>query len=172
MLLRDRGMKMKANRLVQLALLATIALTIFVVELRIPNPMPIPGVKLGLANIVTVYAVYYYRAKEVLLIVLTRIILGAMFSGQIMSLLYSLSGAMLCLAGMLLLRRVIPEKYLWVSSILGAVLHNIGQISTAMLVLRSPAVLAYFPILLVSGCLAGAFTGLCAKTIVGRKLRA
>lgn len=163
---------MKANRLVQLALLATIALTIFVVELRIPNPMPIPGVKLGLANIVTVYAVYYYRAKEVLLIVLTRIILGAMFSGQIMSLLYSLSGAMLCLAGMLLLRRVIPEKYLWVSSILGAVLHNIGQISTAMLVLRSPAVLAYFPILLVSGCLAGAFTGLCARIIVGRKVRA
>jgi len=158
-------MKMKANRLVQLALLATIALTIFVVELRIPNPMPIPGVKLGLANIVTVYAVYYYRAKEVLLIVLTRIILGAMFSGQIMSLLYSLSGAMLCLAGMLLLRRVIPEKYLWVSSILGAVLHNIGQISAAMIVLRSPAVLAYFPILLVSGCLAGAFTGLCAKTL-------
>lgn len=162
---------MKATRLVQLALLATIALTIFIVELRIPSPMPIPGVKLGFANIVTVYAVYHYRAKEVLLIVLTRIILGAIFSGQIMALLYSLSGGMLCLAGMSLLRRVIPEKHLWVSSILGAVLHNIGQISIAMLVLQSTAVLAYFPILLVSGCLAGAFTGLCAKNIITRKFR-
>lgn len=64
---------MKTRRLVELSLLAAIALTIFMVELRIPNLSPVPGVKLGLANIITVYAVYHYRAGEVLLLVLTRI---------------------------------------------------------------------------------------------------
>lgn len=161
---------MKTRRLVELSLLAAIALTIFMVELRIPNLAPVPGVKLGLANIITVYAVYHYRAGEVLLLVLTRIVLGTMFSGQMMSLLYSLAGGLLCLGGMLLLRRVIPKTHLWIGSVLGAVLHNLGQIAVAMLVMRTAAVFAYFPILLVSGCIAGIFTGLSAQTIVHRKL--
>lgn len=161
---------MRTKKLTELALMATIALTIFLVELRIPNPVPIPGVKLGLANIVTVYAVYRYRPSEVLLLVLTRIILGAVFSGNLMALLYSLSGGLLCLAGVLLLCRVIPEELLWTVSILGAVLHNIGQIGTAILVTGTPGVVAYLPFLLVSGCCAGAFTGLCAQFLIKRKI--
>ena len=161
---------MKTKKLTELALLATIALTIFLVELRIPNPVPIPGVKLGLANIGTVYAVYRYRPGEVLLLVLTRIILGAVFSGNLMALLYSLSGGLLCLAGVLLLCRVIPEELLWTVSILGAVLHNIGQIGAAILVTGTPGVVAYLPFLLVSGCCAGAFTGLCAQFLITRKI--
>lgn len=161
---------MKTKKLTELALLATIALTIFLVELRIPNPVPISGVKLGLANIVTVYAVYHYRPGEVLLLVLTRIILGAVFSGNLMALLYSLSGGLLCLAGVLLLCRVIPEELLWTVSILGAVLHNIGQIGAAILVTGTPGVVAYLPLLLVSGCCAGAFTGLCAQFLIKRKI--
>lgn len=66
---------MRAKKLTELALLTIVALIIFVVELRIPDSVPIPGVKLGLANIITVYAVYHYRAKEVFLIVLVRILL-------------------------------------------------------------------------------------------------
>ena len=97
------------------------------------------------------------------MVLLVRILLGAVFSGNLMALLYSFSGGCLCLAGMLALRHVIPERTLWFSSMLGAVLHNIGQLSAAMLVTRTAAVFAYFPLLLVSGCLAGAFTGLCAQ---------
>ena len=160
---------MKTKRLTELALLATIALTIFMVERQIPNPIPFPGVKLGLANIVTVYAVYRYRPKEVLLLVMTRIILGAIFGGNMMALLYSAAGGLLCLAGMITLHHMIPERTLWVSSILGAVLHNIGQITVAVLVAGSPGILMYFPFLLVSGCCAGAFTGLCAQFLVRRK---
>ena len=159
---------MRTKKLTELALLATIALTIFLVELRIPNPIPIPGVKLGLANIVTVYAVYRYRPGEVLLLVLTRIILGAVFGGNLMALLYSLSGGLLCLAGVLLLCRVIPAELLWTVSILGAVLHNIGQIGAALLITGTPGIVAYLPFLLVSGCCAGAFTGLCAQLLVNR----
>lgn len=70
---------MKTKQLTELALLTTVALIIFIVELRIPNLIPIPGVKLGLANVVTVYAVYHYRAKEVVMLVISRIFLGAIF---------------------------------------------------------------------------------------------
>lgn len=119
---------MKAKKITELALLSTIALTIFIVELRIPNLIPIPGVKLGLANIVTVYAVYRYSAKETFSIILTRILLGAFFSGNMMSLLYSAAGGMFCFVGML----------------------------------------SFLPFLMISGCLAGAFTGGCAQMILNR----
>ena len=151
----------------QLALLTALALIIFVVELQIPNPFPIPGVKLGLANIITVYAVYHYRAREVFLVVLIRILLGTVFSGNMAAMLYSLAGGMLCLVGMLPLKRLLSEKYLWVLSVLGAVFHNIGQIAAACLI-AGWGVLAYLPFLLVSGCLAGAFTGVCAQLVVRR----
>ena len=159
---------MNVKRITQLALLTTIALIIFIVELRIPNLVPIPGVKLGLANIVTVYAMYHCTAKETIMIVLARILLGSIFGGNISAIFYSMGGAMLCLAGMLLLSRVIGEKYLWICSILGAVLHNIGQIAVAVVMMKTTAVISYLPFLLVSGCIAGAFTGVCAQILIGR----
>lgn len=159
---------MKTRKLTELALLTALALIIFIVELRIPNPIPIPGVKLGLANIITVYAVYHYKAKEVFLIALVRILLGAIFGGSIMALLYSFAGGMLCLAGMLLLRRIIAEKYIWLCSVFGAVLHDIGQITVAILITGTLTLIAYLPFLLISGCAAGAFTGGCAQLVVKR----
>jgi heptaprenyl diphosphate synthase len=161
---------MNAKKLTEIALLTSVALVIFLVELRVPNPIPIPGVKLGLANIITVYAVYGYRAREVLLLVLARIFLGAIFGGNLMSLLYSFAGGMLCLVGMLALRKVIPEKCIWVCSVLGAVLHNIGQISVAILVTGTTVIIAYLPVLMVSGCIGGACTGACVQLIIKRKL--
>ncbi len=157
---------MNVKKLARLALLTAIALIIFVVEMRIPDLVPIPGVKLGLANIVTVYAIYHYSAKETSLIVLARILLGSIFGGNISAIIYSLSGAFLCLIGMIILRRVIDEKNIWICSILGAVLHNIGQTAAAIVVMKTTAVLSYLPFLLVSGCIAGAFTGICAQLLV------
>lgn len=157
---------MNVKRITQLALLTIIALIIFIIELRIPNLVPIPGVKLGLANIVTVYAMYHYTAKETMMIVLARILLGSIFGGNISAIFYSLGGALLCLVGMLLLRRVIDEKHIWICSILGAVLHNIGQIGAAVLMMKTTAVFFYLPFLLVSGCIAGAFTGACAQILI------
>lgn len=162
---------MKAKKLTELAMLTAVALIIFVVELQIPNPFPIPGVKLGLANIITVYAVYHYPAAKTLCIVLTRILLGSFFAGNMMGLLYSLSGGLLCLAGMLALRRILPQRHLWVCSVFGAVFHNIGQIAVACLV-AGWGMLWFFPFLLVSGCLAGAFTGGCAQLVMKRMMKA
>ena len=159
---------MNIRRLTELALLSSVALIIFVIELRIPNPFPIPGVKLGLANIVTVYSVFRYRPAETAMIVTVRLLLGAMFSGNPSALLYSAAGAVCCLLGMLALRHILPEKQLWLCSVIGAMLHNIGQITAAVILMRSPGVIAYLPLLLVTGSLAGAFTGLCAQLLLNR----
>ncbi len=161
-------MSPRVKKLTELSVLTALALIIFVVELQIPNPFPIPGIKLGLANIITVYAVYHYRAPEVAAMVTVRLLLGAVFSGNYLALIYSASGAYLCLIGMLLLRRVIDERALWMASVLGAVLHNTGQMLAALLLLQTRQILLYYPILLASGCLAGAFTGLCAQLVTKR----
>ncbi len=162
---------MSAKRLARLSVLTAVALIIFIVELQIPNPFPIPGIKLGLANIVTVYAVYRYRALEVAMMVGVRITLGSVFSGNIMALLYSACGSFLCLLGMLFLKRIIDEKHLWIASVFGALLHNTGQMAAALLVTQTTSLLLYYPFLVVSGCLAGAFTGLCAQAIMPRLRR-
>ena len=161
-------MSAKVRKLTELSVLSAVSLIIFVVELQIPNPFPIPGIKLGLANIITVYAVYHYRAVEVAAMVAVRLLLGAVFSGNFTALLYSASGAFLCLVGMLLLRRWIDEKHIWIASVFGALLHNTGQMAAALFVTRTPQLLLYYPFLLVSGCLAGAFTGLCAQIVTAR----
>lgn len=159
---------MKVKRLTELALLTALALIIFIIEIRLPDLVPVPGVKLGLANIITVFAVYHYKASETAMIVVCRVILGAFFGGSMLTLLYSFSGAMLCLAGMLLLKRVIPESQIWLCSVFGAVLHNIGQLGAACLV-AGPGMLAYLPVLVTAGCVAGAFTGGCAQLVLKRK---
>ena len=127
--------------------------------------------QLGLANIITVYAVYRYRAPEVAMMVGVRIVLGSVFSGNWMALLYSACGSFLCLLGMLLLRRLIDERHLWIGSVCGALLHNTGQMAAALLVTQTPSLLLYFPFLIVSGCLAGLFTGLCAQLLLPRLKR-
>ena len=157
---------MKTQKLAELSMLTAFAIIIFVLELQIPNLSPVPGVKLGLANIITVYAVYTHKGREVFLIVLVRVLLGAILSGQMTALLYSLSGSMLCLIAMLPMRRIIPESHIWMASVLGAVLHNAGQIAAAILETQTTGLIAYQPVLLVSGCIAGAFTGLCAQFVV------
>lgn len=159
---------MEIKRISQLAMLSATALIIFMVELQFPNIVPIPGVKPGLANIITVYTLFRYNPKETSLVVLTRILLGSLFSANPSSIIYSLSGAAFCLMGMLPLKKVIDENHIWLCSIIGAVLHNTGQISAAVIVMQTSAVTAYLPLLIVSGCISGALTGICAQIVVNR----
>lgn len=155
---------MDTKRLTKMALLTTIALIIFTVEAQIPVLVPIPGVKLGLANVVTVYAAFTMRPSETLMILVTRIVLGSMFAGNVLSMLYSLGGGLLCLAVTLLLTRVLTKDQIWVASVVGAVFHNLGQTLVAFLVMQTVVVVAYLPHLLVCGVITGLFTGLVAQT--------
>jgi heptaprenyl diphosphate synthase len=151
-----------------MAVLTAVALTIFVIELQIPTLVAVPGVKLGLANIITVYAMFTLGPADTLSILLVRIFLGSFFSGQMMSLIYSLSGGMLCYLVMLLLRKILSLKQIWVCSVLGSLAHNLGQITAAVLITKTPALVYYLPILMVSGVIAGTFTGLCAQFVTAR----
>lgn len=160
-------MNKPTRRLTTDALFTAVALTIFVIELNIPS-LGIPGVKLGLANIVTVAAAFLIGLWDAGAILLCRILLGGIFSGQVMALWYSLAGGTLCWLAMLPLCRILTKKQIWVSSVAGAVAHNIGQILVALFVTRTAAILYYLPLLMISGILAGLFTGTAAQFAVNR----
>ena len=167
----DRRDKHLPRRLTRMALLTAIALTIFMAEAQIPNPIPIPGIKLGLANIVTVYAMFVLGPADTLMILVARVFLGSVFSGQMMTFFYSLSGGLVCYAVMLLLRRVLTQKQIWVCSAIGGAAHNAGQLAAAILIARTPALVVYLPYLLPAGLAAGLFTGLCAQFLTARLSR-
>ncbi len=157
-----------AKRLTTLALLTAIALTIFLAEAQLPPLVPVPGVKLGLANIVTVYAVFALGPGDALLILCARVFLGAVFSGQMMTLLYSGAGGSLAWAVMVLLAKLLTRRQIWLCSPFAAVFHNLGQLLAAAAVMRTWAVLAYLPYLFLSGIITGLFTGLCAQFLLAR----
>ena len=157
-----------AKRLTRMGLLTSLALIIFMIEAQIPSLVPIPGVKLGLANIITVYAMFCLGPRDTLMILLTRIFLGSIFSGQMMTFFYSLSGGLLCFVVMLFMRKIVTEKQIWVCSVLGAIAHNIGQIIAAIIIAGTLGLIVYLPVLMISGIIAGTFTGLCAQFIIDR----
>lgn len=159
---------MSTKRLTRMAVLTAAALGIFIVELQLPTLTPIPGVKLGLANIITVYAMFTLGPADTACILIARILLGSMFAGQMMALFYSLAGGLLCYLVMLLMRRLFTPKQIWICSVFGAAAHNLGQITAAILISRTPALICYLPVLMVSGIIAGIFTGLCAQFVANR----
>lgn len=161
-------MRFTTKQLTTMALLTAIALAIHVAEAQIPPLVAIPGVKLGLANIITVYAAFSIGGGAAAMILIARILLGSMFGGGVVSLLYSLAGGVLCLLVTLLLRRMLTWKQIWVAGVMGAIVHNIGQILVAILVTGTPAIVSYLPVLLISGVITGTFTGFAAQFVVNR----
>jgi heptaprenyl diphosphate synthase len=162
----------KTKTLTRMALLTAIALIIFIIELRLPNLAPIPGVKLGLANIVTVYAMFRFTRRQTLMILTARILLGSIFAGNMMALLYSAAGGLLCFCVMALLKKRISVNNIWACSVIGAIAHNAGQMITAIAVTQTIETAVYFPVLVLSGCIAGAFTGVAAQLLVKAMIKA
>ena len=153
---------------VRLALLTTLSLLLFTVEGAFPPPVPIPGVKLGLANVVTVWALYHGTAAQTALVLASRVLLSALFSGGASALLFSACGGALCLLGMLPLRRVVPKKRMWLTSACGGMLHNIGQLGAAVFAAGSDALWSYLPFLLAAGLICGSLTGAAAAALSAR----
>ena len=142
-----------------------LAMILSYVESLIPSP-GIPGVKLGLANIVVIFALYKLGWKEAAGISLLRVFLVSLLFGHAASLMYSASGAVLSLAGMILLKRTDRLGCVAVS-VIGGVLHNLGQILMAWL-LMGPNVVYYLPVLVLSGTVAGVAIGAVSALIVKR----
>ena len=161
-------MKLHVRRLCLAAILTACALILFVVEAQFPSLTTIPGVKLGLSNIVTVFSLYTLGPALSLAILLARILLGALLTGQISAILYSLAGGLPAFALCALLQRCIPLKQLWVVSIFGAVMHNLGQLLAAVLITATPSLFYTFPFLCLAALFSGLLTGLCAQLLLLR----
>jgi len=155
--------------IVRCALFAGIALVIFAVEACIPVPVPIPGIKLGLANVVTLVAVYVFGKKQAFMILVVRILLGNLMMGQMMALIYSLAGGMLCYAVTVILKPCFNGKSIWALGTLGAIFHNIGQLACAYFMLGKGSIFYYGFILTGVACITGTFTGIAAQSIILHK---
>ncbi len=153
---------MKTKKLTTLALLTCVSLIIFVIESAIPPLVPIAGIKLGLANIITLAVLSNFTPRDAIMVTIARVTLATIFTGTAISFLYSLFGAVLSLLIMIFTHKLFFGKYLYLTSIFGAIAHNAGQIIAAVIMTSTPAVLVYFPVLMISGIVTGLFTGLCA----------
>lgn len=151
----------KAKKMVLLGILVALALALYVAERMIPIPiLPVPGVKLGLANIVTLVAIFMFSFQEVLLFVIVRTLLSSLFGGGLSGFMFSLSGGLLSMLVMYLLIRFAAH---WLSlpgiSVIGALFHNLGQLLVAAVIVKTFGILLYLPLLIASAGLTGLAVG-------------
>ena len=153
---------MQSNRIkkiVLLSLLTALALIIFTIESAIPPIVPIQGIKLGLANVITLFLVLNADKRSAFAVLIVRVVLASIFAGQAISMIYSLCGGLLALISICIADHILNSKPVWFISAVGACFHNIGQIGAAVILL-SWQVIYYLPFLMISGCITGVLTGL------------
>lgn len=158
---------MKINKLTFMALSIALAMVLSFVESQIPAFVAIPGIKVGLANIAVVFVLYKLGWKEAVVISLVRVAMVSLLFGSFASLFYSFAGAVLSLTGMVLMKKSGIFSQLAVS-VTGGVLHNVGQIAMASLLLGTDVIRYYLPFLIVSGTVAGIVVGLLAAALAKR----
>ncbi len=158
----------KTTKMVFIALIVAQALVLHVLEGMIPVPIGVPGAKLGLANIFTIISLYILGFKSTILVVVLRVALSTMFGGSLSSFLFSLSGGLLSLIAMTLVKNILKDKVSIIGvSGAGAVSHNIGQLLVASFIVGNLRVLLYLPVLTFIGIGTGIFIGVAANFIIG-----
>ena len=158
---------MKPKRVAFLGLCVALSMILSYFEGLVPPLIAIPGIKIGFANLVAVFMLYRVSSKETVAVSMIRVILVNVLFGTAMTLIFSLAGAACSLVGMILLKK--SEKFTPVAvSVVGGVLHNIGQILTAMILLETSQIIFYLPVLLISGTVAGVVIGIIAAVIAKR----
>lgn len=147
-----------------ISMLIAISMCIFIIEAQIPLPVPFPGVKAGLSNIIVLVTLILLGRREAFFVLVIRIILSYFVTGH--GMLYSLVGGVFAFFIMAVFIKPL-KNYIWVLSVFGAVSHNTGQIITAVF-LMGKAMLSYYPVLIISGIITGTFTGIIAQTVISR----
>ena len=150
-----------------LALTVSFALILSFIESRIPAFVAIPGIKVGLANIAVIFTLYKFGAKEAITVSVIRVLLVSTLFGTPVSLIYSISGAVLSLTSMILLKKLTPLTEVTVS-VSGGIMHNVGQIAAASFMLNTNVVIYYLPFLLLSGTIAGIAVGITSAILIKR----
>jgi len=160
---------MNVKKLTSLSIAVALAMILSFVESLIPPLVAVPGVKIGLSNIVTVFLLYSYGWREAGVVSFIRIVLSSILFGSFVSLLYSFSGALLSFLIMLALKKANLFSVIGVS-VAGGVFHNAGQIACACIVMENAAIASYLPPLIISGTVAGIAVGILAG-IISQKLK-
>ena len=160
-------MKIKPKSIALLGICAALAMVLSYVESFIPVSFAVPGIKLGLANIAVIFALYKLGAKEAVLVSLVRIVWIAILFGNVLTLAYSVAGAALSLTLMILLKRADRFSAVGVS-VVGGIMHNTGQILVAMLIMETAQIVYYLPVLCISGIAAGVAVGVVSALLVKR----
>ncbi len=152
---------MSTKQITYCGLMTALAVLMGYVEMLIPMPIPVPGVKLGLANVVIVITLYFMGSRTAFTLSMIRIVLSALLFAGFAGFLYSLAGGILSFLAMAALKKT---RLCGISgvSVAGAVCHNIGQLVTACLVVENSRLLSYLPVLLVSGVITGLLIGIVA----------
>ncbi|MFY9175134.1 MAG: Gx transporter family protein [Peptococcia bacterium] len=162
------------NNRVHYALLISLALVLSLVEKLFPlgGLVPLPGIKLGLANIVTMIALFYFGWQAAMLITVSRCLLSSMFYGGLITLALSLAGGILAISVMAILKRGHGKWFSLIGiGIGGAAAHNLGQIIMASLLMNSGAVFYYLAVLFVAALITGTLTGMITHVLLQRLLR-
>lgn len=157
---------MRSSKVAQYGLFAALAILMGYVEMLIPLPLLVPGMKLGLANVIIVIVLYHMDAKSAFFISLVRVLMSGLLFQGFAGLLYSLAGALLSLAIMTLLKKTGKVSITGVS-VMGGVFHNIGQIIVAAAVVENIKMAYYLPFLLVTGVVTGFVIGAVARLALG-----
>lgn len=158
---------METRKVVHMGMLIALAMILSFIESQIPAFVAIPGMKIGLANIAIVFALYTLDFRNALVVSLIRVVLSCLLFGSAVSLAYSLAGALISLTGMALLKKSGFFGVIGVS-VCGAVLHNLGQIGVAWLILKTQALVYYLPFLLFSAVAGGVVIGTVAAVVIKR----
>lgn len=158
----------KTRKMVLLSILISQALVLHVIERAIPVPIPVPGVKLGLANIISLFTIIIFGYRDTIIVVLLRTFLGSLFGGGLSSFLYSLVGGLLSASVMAFMYYKYKEIFsIPTISTVGAVFHNIGQIGVASIVISNAYLFYYLPVLLISGVVTGIMIGFTVQFTIG-----
>ena len=158
----------RTKKLTVLAILTAASLCVFVLEAQIPPLVPVPGVKLGLSNVFTLFTFFAVDAPSAFALLLVRIFLGSFLTGQVSALGYSLCGGLLSYFLLLAVHRFFSGKQLWALSMLCAIAHNLGQILLAAFIMDTALIFWYFPALILSAMITGMFTGLACQLVLRR----
>ena len=158
---------MMSKKVAMTGMFVALAMIFSYVEVLIPINLGIPGMKLGLANLVVVVTLYVLGVKTAFAVSIIRIILVSMTFGSLSAMLYSMAGGLLSFAGMVLFKKIRALSVVGVS-VIGGVLHNAGQVIVAMAVVENVMLVSYFPPLMIAGTITGALIGIVSSNVIPR----
>ena len=158
---------MKTKKVAMLGLTIALAMIMSHIEALVPLSFAVPGIKMGLANIVIIFVLYKIGTKEAILVSIIRVILVSLLFSNVMAMAYSIAGAVLSLGIMWILKKTDKFSVIGVS-IAGGIMHNVGQIIMAVILLGTEQIALYLPVLIITGTATGVVIGIVSGLVINR----